>query len=251
MPEQEALPQKPPDKPPHDEGLPPWMATFADMVTLLLCFFVLLLSFANQDMDKFKDALGSLRDAFGVRVIRAKSDDMALMSTTATMREKMAEITKEDRVLLGMVMRIKSQLSEDPELQKGTGVSADKNGVTFRVEGANLFKPGTAKLRPGADVYLDKVIAILKDYKLNLVVRGHTDNKENSTAQFPSNWELSSARAASALVYIMEEGDIAINRLRAVGYAHTRPVVSNNNKENRKKNQRVEFYFHWPEVSAW
>ncbi len=75
----------------------------------------------------------------------------------------------------------------------------------------------------GADRILDNVIRVLKDYKLNLVVRGHTDDRPISTRKFPSNWELSAARAAVALDYIVNKGDIEISRAKAVGYADTRP----------------------------
>jgi chemotaxis protein MotB len=250
--EEEIIRRKPPQEPPGDEGLPPWMATFADMVTLLLCFFVLLLSFAEQSEEKYRDALGSLRGAFGVKELRAVSDTMAQFNTSQSTRELMENISRDERLLLGVVMRIKSLMeNEDLRIQEGTGVTADRDGVVFSADSATLFKPGTAELSGGADRVLDKVIKVLKDYKLSLVVRGHTDDRPISTAKYPSNWELSSARAAVALDYILRKGDISINRAKAVGYADTRPAVPNDSDEHRLKNQRVEFYLHMPQRDAW
>jgi len=249
---EEVIEKKPPDEPPADEGLPGWMATFADMVTLLLCFFVLLLSFAEQSETKYRDALGSIKGAFGVKEIRAVSDDMALFNTSQTAKDLAAKISHDERVLLGVIMRIKSLLEkEDMEIKEGTGVTADRDGVVFSAKSSSLFKPGTAELVPGAERILDKVIKVLKDYKMNLVVRGHTDDRPISTAKFPSNWELSAARAAVALDYILSKGHMSINRAKAVGYADTRPAVPNDSDANRRKNQRVEFYLHMPQRDAW
>lgn len=250
---QEVIRRKPAEAPPGDEGLPPWMATFADMVTLLLCFFVLLLSFAEQSEEKFRDALGSLRGAFGVREVRSVSQDMAQFNTSSiTTKEMAARISHDERLILGVVMRIKSLLDEvDMDLKEGTGVSADRDGVIFSVSSAALFVPGTADLKPTASQLLDLVINVLKDYKLNIVVRGHTDDTPVSTRKYPSNWELSASRAAMALDYIINKGGIGINRAKAVGYADTRPAVPNDSDEDRLKNQRVEFYLHMPQRDAW
>ncbi len=249
---EEVIEKKKSPPPPVDEGLPPWMATFADMVTLLLCFFVLLLSFANQDVDKFRDAMGSVKGAFGVREVRAKAEDMELVSTSKEARKAVARISNDERILLGVIMRIKSLFDkEEAELLEGTGVTADRDGVVFSAEAARLFKPGTAVLRADAGKILDKVVRVLKDYDLNLVVRGHSDDRPISTKAYPSNWELSSARAAVALNYILKKGDFPISKAKAVGYADTRPAFPNDSDEHRRKNQRVEFYLHMPQRDAW
>ena len=250
---EEQLPQKrEPSPPPQEEGLPPWMATFADMVTLLLCFFVLLLSFANQDVQKFRDAMGSLKDAFGVKEVRAVAEDLALLSGSRATQEMASNITRDQRVFLGVIMRLKSLVEEDNDQDnEGAGITADRDGVNFSVSSANLFEPDSTRLRPEAGRILQKVVAVLKDYNLSLVVRGHTDDMVRPTSAYPSNWELSGARAAVALNYILEKGGLPINRAKAVGYADTRPLVSNDSDENRLKNQRVEFYLHMPQRDVW
>jgi len=250
---EEIIKKRPSEEPPGDEGLPPWMATFADMVTLLLCFFVLLLSFAEQSEEKYRDALGSIKGAFGVREIRAVSEDMAQFNTSSKATKDIAsQISHDERLILGVIMRIKSLLDDvDTNLKEGTGVTADRDGVIFSASSSAMFKPGSAELSPDAHQILDSVVKVLKDYKLNLVVRGHTDDRPISTRKFPSNWELSAARAAVALDYLLDKGAIEVSRAKAVGYADTRPAVPNDSEENRKKNQRVEFYLHMPQRDAW
>ena len=247
--------KKPAEKPPVNEGLPEWMATFADMVTLLLCFFVLLLSFAKQDVQKFRDALGSIRGAFGTTVTRAKSDIMAEFTTSDSQDQTLAPSSQEQVMLEGVIVRIKSLMDEDPDkeqLRKRTGIDAERDGVRFSAQTALLYEPGTARLTPEAHAVLDDLATVLKEYNLNLVVRGHTnDLPPPPGSPYPSNWELSSARAAVVLAYLTEYGGIPEKRLKAIGYADTQPLAPNTTPENRLKNERVEFFLHLPDKMVW
>ncbi|MGE4552959.1 MAG: OmpA family protein [Desulfovibrionaceae bacterium] len=255
MPKKVQYVKKPAEQPPANEGLPEWMATFADMVTLLLCFFVLLLSFAKQDVEKFRDALGSIRNAFGTTVVRAQSDTLAEFTTSDTQDETAAPSSQAQVMMDGVIVRIKSLLDEDPdnqELKKHTGIDAEREGVRFSASTALLYEPGTAKLTPEAYHVLDDLATVLKEYNLYLVVRGHTnDLPPPPGSKYPTNWELSSARAAVVLAYLTEYGGIEEKRLKAVGYAGTQPLAPNTSPENRAKNERVEFFLHLPEKTVW
>ncbi len=229
-----------------EEGLPLWMATFSDLMTLLLCFFVLLLSFANMDIVKFKETVGSLKDAFGVQ---RKRDDFRQVALAPTQFErKELELKKEDRQIMEMVVSIKNSLDQNSE--EKIQVSPDDKGVLLRVDSGVLFASGSAKLKPGAEKILKHIVNILKKQNYNVVVRGHTDNIPIRSGVYPSNWELSAARAAATLRYLAGQG-ISTSRMKAVGYADTRPIVPNNTKANRGLNRRVEFYFHRPGVESW
>jgi chemotaxis protein MotB len=162
-----------------------------------------------------------------------------------------APTSTSEQILNGVVVRIRSILEKSPELKRASGVRVDREGVLFDVRSGALFEPGSAQLSPEARQALDSVILVLKEYPLNLVVRGHTDNRPITTGRYASNWELSAARAANALAYVVEVGGIPVNRVKAVGYAHTRPVADNASMEGRLKNQRVEFFFHQPEKENW
>ncbi|SDB29540.1 chemotaxis protein MotB [Desulfonatronum thiosulfatophilum] len=235
--------------PPEEEGAPTWMVTFADLMSLLLTFFILVLSFANMDIVRFRDMLGSIQTAFGVQVQRREADYVAF--SPSQFERKDMELSKENEEILSMVVQLRTIMENDETLQKSTGVEADDNGMVLRVDSASMFDRGSATLRPEAESALDAVISILRNYNMNLVIRGHTDDVPVNSAQFPSNWELSAARATAALRYIMEYGGFSPTRMRAVGYADSRPLVPNTSEENRRKNRRVEFYYHSPDAQTW
>lgn len=225
------------------------MVTFADLMSLLLTFFILVLSFANMDIVRFRDMLGSIQTAFGVQVQRREADYVAF--SPSQFERKDMELSKENEEILSMVVQLRTIMENDETLQKSTGVEADDNGMVLRVDSASMFDRGSATLRPEAESALDAVISILRNYNMNLVIRGHTDDVPVNSAQFPSNWELSAARATAALRYIMEYGGFSPTRMRAVGYADSRPLVPNTSEENRRKNRRVEFYYHSPDAQTW
>lgn len=233
---------------PEFVGLPEWMATFADMVTLLLTFFVLLLSFANQDVQKFRDVMGSIQGALGVRVERPKDKFMAV---NPSLTESKGEAPRESRLLQGLSVRIKTAVETEKDLQRSSSVAADDIGVRVRFDSAAMFRGDSAELTPEGRRFLDLLVGILREYKFNLVVRGHTDNQSHASRAYPTNWELSAARASAAVRYVLENGGIAANRVKAVGYADTRPAAPNTTAEGRARNNRVEFYVYRPTVDAW
>lgn len=243
-----APPPKKRDDDPCEEGLPGWMATFADMVSLLLCFFILLLSFANQDITKFKTLMGSIKDAFGVQVKR--KGEFAALSPSQYSRKEVA-LDQDNNMILGMVLELKTLVLDNEELKKTADVSQDSNGAVMRVPDSVLFEPDSAVLKPSAGPVFKAVIKMLKEHTFDLVVRGHTNNQFTETGKYPTNWELSAARATAALRYIMKHGDIPASRLKAVGYADSQPLFPNNTETNRRLNARMEFYFHLPEIKGW
>ncbi|HDQ41746.1 MAG TPA: flagellar motor protein MotB [Desulfonatronum sp.] len=232
-----------------EEGAPSWMVTFADLMSLLLTFFILVLSFANLDVVRFREMLGSIQQAFGVQVKRREADYVAF--SPMQFERKDMELNQDKEQILSMVAQLRTILQVDEALKNSSKVEADDQGVVLRVDSRALFERGSAELKPEARQVLDTVSSTLKDYNMNLVIRGHTDNVLFRSAQFPSNWELSAARATAALRYILERGGLSPTRMRAVGYADSRPLVPNNTEENRKKNNRVEFYYHSPDSSSW
>ncbi len=242
-------PKKRDDAPRVEEGLPGWMATFADMMTLLLCFFVLLLSFANQDITKFRTLMGSIKDAFGVQVKRPDAEFAAF--SPSQFERKDVELDEQNKMLLGMVLQLKKIVVEDPELSKSADITTDDQGVIMRVPNSIMFDPGTPRLAKSSAPVLSKVITFLKENNLDLVVRGHTDDQPVDSTLYPSNWELSSARSGALLRQIITEGEIKSTRLKAVGYADSQPLVPNNTQTNRFVNNRTEFYFHRPSVNTW
>ncbi len=234
-------------EPPSEEGAPEWMVTFSDLTTLLLTFFILLLSFANMDIVKFKEMLGSIKDAFGVQVKRKEAEYAAFSPTPY---EKKSILTQKEEFVLGMVLEIKTLFESDKRTKGNVEVEAEKDGVLLRVGNSIMFKPGSAELLPQAYPILNKVIKILEENNVDLKVMGHTDDTPvEKGSLYPSNWELSAARAGAVVRYILSHSKaIKPTRLQAIGLADTRPLVPNISPENRAKNRRVEFYFYRPPV---
>lgn len=231
-----------------EEGLPPWLATFADLATNMLCFFVLLLSFANMDIQRFRDMVGSIKDAFGVQV--AAPADKRPAGLPQVQANPNVPLDQDQRVMLAVVMHLKAKMEQE-NLEESVKISTDDVGIIMRVDNGLLFQPGTATLIQGAEKPLAQVIDILKEHNYHLVVRGHTDNQPTQNNLYPSNWELSSARAASALRYLIDQGGIKSSRLKAVGYADSQPLLPNTTAQNRSLNRRTEFFFHRPGERSW
>ena len=227
------------DCPPCERGAPAWMATFADLATLLMTFFVLLLSFANMDIVKFRQMAGSVKDAFGTQVdtpgvYEERSDTMVTVQLSE----------EEDRTIDMMQMgeRIRKTV-EEQELEDKTEIKINEDGVTLTVDGTFMFDGGSAKLKPEFEKFLGEIAKIIEEHDYPLAIEGHSDNIPINSPIYPSNWELSSSRATAVLRYLIDKYKIPAKRLMAVGYADTRPVVANDTPENRAKNRRVEFHF--------
>jgi len=235
-----------------EEGAPAWMATFADMSTLLLTFFILLLSFANMDAQKFREMLGSVKDAFGVQKERmgqyvAQSSDMLEFALEQMDEEGAKEAERaadQPKPSMEQILSIVQALFED--VGGVADIFMDEEGVTLRVDGTLLYTSGSAELKPEAFPVLDTIAALLKKYTFDLYILGHTDSVPIETPIFPSNWELSSARSTAALKYLLGRGASA-ERLVAIGFADSRPIESNDSPEGRAKNRRVEFMFKSPD----
>ncbi len=245
MAEEENVPQEiscPEEEcPPCEEGLPGWFATFSDLCTLLLTFFVLLLSFSTMDIIKFKQMMGSMEKAFGYQT-QTTGQFEAKATTPVTVQLSEQENKMLDYMEIGDKIK---ESAKEKGLDKYIEIEVNKNGVLMRLKGDISFPPGKAVISKKVKPLLDKIAEILKehpDYKLK--VMGHTDNIPIKSPKYDSNWELSAARAVQVIKYLIEKYKINPKRLEAVGYADTRPLVPNTTPENRAKNRRVEFLFY-------
>ena len=233
-----------------EEGAPAWMCTFADLSNLLFTFFVLLLSFANTDAQKFREMLGSVQDAFGVQ--KETWGDYMSKSTQAidfsiqNQQEKKDSEKQQNPMAMDQALSIVQAVFEGMETQ--VEVLKGEDGVTVRVDGKLLFTAGSAELKPDATSVLNPIGLLLEKYTFDLYILGHTDSVPIETRVFPSNWELSGARSAAALRYLSGRGADPL-RLVAVGFADSRPIAPNDTPEGRAKNRRVEFLFKPPEGS--
>jgi chemotaxis protein MotB len=132
---------------------------------------------------------------------------------------------------------------EEQGLEEKTEIKIDDSGVILTVDGTFMFDGGSAKLKPEFEKFLAEIAKIIEENDYPLAIEGHSDNIPIKSPIYPSNWELSSSRATAVLRYLIGKYKVPANRLMAVGYSDTRPLVANNSPENRAKNRRVEFHF--------
>lgn len=223
------------------EGAPVWVITFADLATLMLTFFVLMLSFANQDIIKFREMLGSVQGAFGVTVAREGEFQAVLTGEGAEEKEKEDESQKLKRQIMEVSSSVK-KVADESKMSDNVEVHATADGVRVRVKGEALFKSGSTKIDRGAVKLLNGLANVLKQTNFQVIVEGHSDNVpvRGAGALYKSNWELSGVRAAVVARYMMSKG-VNASRIAAVGYADIRPLESNDTPEGRARNRRVEF----------
>ena len=218
-------------------GAPEWMVTFADLMSLLLTFFVLLLSFSNTEIIKFRVMAGSVRNALGMKSDFALSDiptgekllpyeDPKQGEGKAAEREKTAEELREMLEKLG--------------LGKHGEARVTKRGVVLQLSGDLLFESGAAQINKKALPILDGLAAHIVESGRLVDILGHTDNVPIATQVYPSNWELSAARAGQAVRYLAGQGVPPV-RMRAIGQAHSIPIAGNDTAKGRAANRRVEF----------
>ena len=274
------------------EGLPQYMGTFADLMALLMCFFVLLLAFSEMDVRKYKQVAGSMKDAFGVQnQVDAKdipkgtsviarefspgkpqptlinevkqqtidTDRQTLdftdgkgidedETTSESQDENQFESstvdsTSEDNeptdATVKLAMAVAQAMQE--ELESGQiELVAQGKFLVFRIREQGSFQSGLADVQSSFRPVLAKIKNLLKDTDGRITVAGHTDNRPIRTRRFPSNWELSSARAAAVARELLVDDDISDGRVRIVGHGSNIPVKENNTRANRAYNRRVE-----------
>jgi len=215
-------------------GAPVWMCTFADMMSLLLCFFVLLLSFSTMDKQKYEEMVGSLEKAFGTqreKPLLGMPQGQEMISPE--MPGQPIDLTLHVQIVQTMGQEIKNGLIE---------VTEDEEGVTLRVKESVAFDSGRAVIKPRFLQLLDKLGQLVAKLDADVVVSGHTDDTPlKKDADFASNWGLSTARAVNVVEYWAKKYRIPASRLAAVGYADGHPLADNRTAEGRARNRRVEF----------
>ncbi len=221
-----------------------WLITYADLITLLLVFFVVMYSISKADTAKFAKLNASLQRAFNVVVLEGY-DPTALSGRPGG---------ASGNSVLDDFVAIRNDLGQlAPSLARlpGTGVDVrlNREGILITISGALLFSSGRADLRPESVAVLDRVARYLRRIPNEVRISGHTDNIPPDSPIYPTNWELSTARAIAVARYFSDRWGIAPARLAAVGYGEYRPVADNSTREGRMRNRRVEIQIVYPEMA--
>lgn len=246
---------------------PAWVVTFADLMSLLMCFFVLLLSFAEMDAIRFKEISTEMAAAFGVqRDVPAFEPPMgtspifdkfspgvpqptpvdSVRQQTTQDAPQLRTFTSDARVEEAVERQLETSVEElrevlENEISQGLmQLERDHERIVIRIEERGSFPSGSADMSAGLSSLLAAIADVLADMPGMLTVEGHTDDIPIRTARFRSNWDLSAARAASVANALLDKQVLQPTRLSVQGYAETRPRAENTTVEGRALNRRVE-----------
>lgn len=249
-------------------GAPSWMVTFADLMTLLLTFFILLLSFSKMDVNKYKAMVASMASAFGsgkqvvTLVVNqpapsvAPPSPQAVPTPAAPKKPQVPELLPDsstaapqtnivpkgiEQLAKTLVSGLQTQIAE-----KEISVSYNSQKVVVRFAEDATFPSGSAELKPAMVPIIDKVVSVLARCSGNIVVAGYTDNQPILSNRYRSNWDLSAARAVSVVHELVLNRKIDAERVTAAGHAETHPLAPNTTPENRALNRRVEINIDHP-----
>ncbi|WP_386082792.1 flagellar motor protein MotB [Vreelandella sp. F11] len=246
-------------------NIPAWMITYADLMSLLLCFFVLLLSFAEIDAEKFRRVADELSKAFGVQ--RDIEATQIPMGTSAVKQhfspavpdrtlinevrqqtqqqqpqlESMRNVLETQRQLQSLQLAQSVEKLLETSLPEGVAeIDIDQFRVVVRISENGTFGSGNATVTPAFEDVLQSLATLLANVPGTISIDGHTDDVPIRTSQFRSNWDLSAMRAASVANVLTATGELEPKRLIVQGFADTRPLASNLTNEGRAENRRVE-----------
>ena len=230
-----------------------WLTTFNDMVTLLMVFFVLLFAMGTIDVGKIKNFQSAMQSALGVLQAGQQTGVSVVdgrRSSTATGDQQATPADRGRADQKGAVNATQGRTATPSELIKAMAATLDNQygidaiytaqGLLITLDNELLFELGKADINPQGASILDHVGAALQKVDWPLRVEGHTDSLPINTPQFPSNWELSTARAVKVVKYFSTHGTIDAHRLSAVGYGAAKPRAANDTPINRARNRRVE-----------
>ncbi|SET19864.1 chemotaxis protein MotB [Nitrosomonas marina] len=225
-----------------------WLVSYADFITLLFAFFVVMYAVSSINEGKYKVLSGSLVNAFKNPVVKPepiRQDQTPLLIQKELQQESLIKIieekkfrrSKKQEVMQSMakdVLKVLASLVDNGKVR----VTQSNLGITVEINASVLFSPGEAQLSDDSIDTLQAVAQVLKNHDHEIQVEGHTDNLPIHNAFFPSNWELSTARASSVIRLFIGSG-LDGQRLTAIGYGENRPVDTNDTIEGRMRNRRV------------
>lgn len=207
-----------------------WMDTYADTITLLLTFFILLYSISAVDSEKLKELAEALQNSLtGKQSVKELEnlDDIKV------------DIEKDSNKYEDLAKKL-NEIIEKNSLTEVIKIREEDRGIVLQVDESILFDPGKAEIKEGSIDILNTISKIIEETDNDIVAEGHTDNVPIHTSKYKSNWELSTARAMNIVKYFIENKNISPTRLSVKGYGEYKPIAPNDTPENRTKNRRVD-----------
>jgi len=208
-----------------------WLTTFNDLITLLMVFFVLLFSMGSMDVKRFKHFQNALQSAMGV-LNEGRHAPVGVIANEPVDATLNNQGNSESPAAENSHVRL--------DQTEGLEAEYTPKGIHLTLDDRLLFASGSARLTDRGAALMNKVARIIQPLKRTIRVEGHTDNRPIATPDFPSNWELSTARAINVVKYLIEHTGIAPQYLAAAGYGDSKPRAPNDSEVNMSKNRRVE-----------
>jgi len=233
-----------------------WLVSYADFITLLFAVFTTLYAMSQTDKKKVEEVMQSLQQSFGMvnagapapkvnvlptrqmNIVPAIKPDISI-APSGRSRSGSAKIRAEEKDFRQIKSSIEAYLIKQGAQNKVT-LNITRRGLIVSLKEAGFFDSGQAQIRPDAYELINTISEVMTQYNNPLRLEGHTDNMPISTSQFPSNWELSTARATNGLKYLIKHFDVDPNKISATGYGEFRPIADNTTSEGRAKNRRVD-----------
>jgi chemotaxis protein MotB len=216
------------------ENLERWLITYADLITLLLAFFIMMYTFSKQDAQKYQEVSKSLKTIFtgGSGLLKTGAGGSSMINPS---------------LRAGPDSEVEQQLEQQVQAMAGSTdrdrsitVFRDERGIVIRIMDRAFFDEGKAELKETAREALKKIAPIMKGSNSPVRIEGHTDDVPIRTGEFRSNWELSVRRATEVVRLLIERYDFPPQRISASGYAEYQPVATNDTPQNRALNRRIE-----------
>lgn len=220
-----------------------WLTIFNDMITLLMVFFVLLFSLGSMDFKRFQHFQNAIQNAMGVMRGGRSGEDGIISDTIeeSAMDNRNGESIASDQPTESL----------DPLIEvAGLEAAYTSRGIQLVLDDRLLFSSGSARLSPDGLQLLEKVGHVIKPFHRFVRVEGHTDDIPIETRRYPSNWELSVARAVNVVKFFIEEAGLSPAIFSAAGYGSSRPRAGNDSTDQRAKNRRVEIILAQPIPSS-
>jgi chemotaxis protein MotB len=215
------------------ENLERWLLTYADLITLLLAFFIIMYSMSKIDAKKFGAMAAAFQSVLRGGASVLKGDAIVMPNDDLGAGPLQVGDLK---LLEAEIKRVTNELKQKTKISTEVG----ERGLIIHITESALFQPGKAYLTPGAMKALDVLAEVIRNVPNDIRIEGHSDDTPIHTAEFPSNWELSTARATQVVRYLIEKHNFSPVKISAMGYAEYRPLFPNDTPENRAKNRRVD-----------
>jgi chemotaxis protein MotB len=233
-----------------------WLVSYADFITLLFAVFVVLYAMGQSDKKKVEEIAASIQASFGmanagatapkINVITSRSmsvipsiSPQAPIAPLGRQRSGQAKVRAEEKDFRQIKASIEAYLVKQGAQSK-VSLEITRRGLIVSLKEAGFFDSGKATIKPEAYELVNSIAEVVTQYNNPLRFEGHTDNVPISSAQFPSNWELSTTRATMAVKYLLNNFDVDSNKISATGYAEFRPLADNATPEGRARNRRVD-----------